>query len=140
MSKLVLLDDEVLDEVFEIVLTMAPYNGDVTIFVVPRTRELVAKANALAKKNPLYNRHTVIEDGKRVVRDGNPGEAQAQELAKLLVRDWRGVVDRHGVDVPCTEETKVILFRNPDVANYVVLRAGEVAVYDAEIDEGNSES
>jgi len=137
--KIRLFDQEFSEEVHTVVLTEAPYSGDVEFDLRPKTRALVQKAQQLAKKNPIYNRHSVLEDGKRVVRDGRPDDAFVQELAKLLVVGGRGVVDKAGNDVDLADDRiKVVLFEDIDLSNLIIEKATGLGVIESEAVEGES--
>src|SRR5688572_21369567 len=140
MAKVLFPDEQASNIVYTVIMEHPPYNGDVEFDLLPKTRERTVECGGRAKRNPIYNAHTKIVEGRRKSFPGNPGEALVQELAKDLVVNWRGVVDAAGNEVPCTEENKVTMFNNVDVANWIIKKAGEVGVIETELDEGNSES
>lgn len=136
----IVLHDESEDPVYTITLDQPPYNGDVEIDVRPKTRTMTERATKAAKRSPLNRRHTVTDDdGRRRVVDGDFALAFEQELADLMIVDWRGIVDASGKELECNRENKARFFRL-DVSNYLIQRAGEIAVSEAEADEKNSES
>lgn len=139
MARIRLYDQEFTEEIHTVTLTEEPYNGDVEFDLRPKTRELVQKAQRLAKRNPLYNRHSTMREGKRVVEDGRPEDAFVQELAKLLVMNGRGVVDKNGTEVDLADDhMKVILFNDVDLANLIVEKASSLGVIEQEKVEGES--
>lgn len=139
MSQLTLMDDATEQKHHAIVLEMEPFNGEVEIDVLPKTRKMVMKALANAKRNPKYRRHSKIIDGKRVSVEGDPDQAFLDELADLLIVDWRGVED-NGVPAECTRENKIRLFNNVVIGNYLLKAAEEIGTADTEVDEGNSQT
>jgi hypothetical protein len=112
-----------------VVLDFPPYDGDVTIYIQPKTRTLLMKAINKAKKSPRSRRHTVADPdakgGKRVV-DGDENAALMEELADLMITDWEGVEDG-GVVVECTRENKIALFNNLRLSNYLLEVAEDLA-------------
>lgn len=138
--RLILMNEATEKVSHTVVLEQEPYNGEVEIDVVPQTRKLVMQAIDNAKRNPIYNRHSVfdVEKQKKVSRAGRPDDAFMEELAKLLIIDWRGVVDAEGNEVPCTDENKVLLFNNVQVANFLSKAAQEIGVAENAEEEKNS--
>lgn len=137
-----LMDEEASSEETWVPYEEAPFNGDVSFLLVPKTREMVKEAETNAKRNKKYHRHNEInKDGEKVSKQGDPQEAFVEELAKLVVKDWKGIVNKRTKEpIPCTDDTKVLLFNNVDVANWIVKAAGELAVVELDGDEKNSVS
>jgi hypothetical protein len=110
-------------------LDFEPYNGEVVIHVVPKTRTLLMEAVAKAKKNPKYRRHTVrdssVKGGRRVV-EGDENAAFMEELADLIIEDWSGV-EQDGVPVECVRENKIKLFNNLRISNFLLEVAEDLA-------------
>lgn len=128
MPNLVLFDEVTENEIHTIILEEPPYNGDVEVDVVPKTRKLVMDCQRAAKRNRIFNRHQDWneEKTKKVSVEGKPDEAFVQELADALIKDWRGVVDRQGNVVECTRENKIRMFNNVEVANFLINEASQL--------------
>lgn len=112
-----------------VALDFEPYNGEVTINIVPKTRTLLMEAVAKAKRNPKYRRHTIhdetVKGGRRVV-EGDENAAFMEELADLLITGWSGV-EQDGVPVDCTRQNKIRLFNNLRISNYILEVAEDLA-------------
>lgn len=140
MPKLMLFDSTNSKQIHTITLDIEPYNGEVSFDVIPKTRTLVMECMERSKRNPIYNRHSIDDPnkpGKKRTVPGRPDDAFVQELAKELVQGWDGVVDAHGNEIECTDENKLLLFENTDVANYIVNEAGKLGVVREEEAEDN---
>ena len=140
MTQLTLMDDTTEQKHHTVILETEPFNGDVEVDVLPKTRKMVMKALANAKRNPKYRRHSKIVDGKRVSVEGDPDQAFLDELADLLIVDWRGVEEVGGVPAECTRENKIRMFNNVVIGNYLLKAAEEIGTAENEVDEGNSKT
>ena len=136
----IVLHEEHEDPIYTVTLEQPPYNGDVEVDIRPKTRTMTERATKAAKRSPLNRRRTVVDDdGKKRVIDGDFAKAFEEELADLLIVDWRGIVDSQGKELECNRENKARFFRL-DVANYLLQRASDIAVAESEADEKNFES
>lgn len=122
-----------------VVLDFEPFDGEVEIDIAPKTRALVLQAIEKAKSNPKSRRRVVRDpnDPKRkIVHNPNENAAFMDELADLLILDWRGVEDSPGVPAECTRENKIRLFNNLKVSNFILEVADDLAGTVGEAEEG----
>jgi hypothetical protein len=109
--------------VVAITLKMDPFNGDVEIDVVPKTRALILLAVNKSKGNPRSRRQVRRdpENPKRkIIIEADETAAFMEELADLLIRGWRGVLNEDGTPADCTRENKILLFNNIKVSSYLL--------------------
>lgn len=114
-----------------------PFLGDVRVKVKGSTQAVLDRVSQAAKRNPKYRAHHIEIDGKRVSQQANPAAAWSEEFIREVVEDFSGVVDENDQEVPCTDETKLLLMRSPAFINFITDKSTLLAQIRAEEEEKN---
>lgn len=88
----------------------------VRLRIAPLTTVMVAAAQAVARRRAfdVIRREDAPEDDN--LRRGLALMLTIQALGRECIREWQGVVDEDGADVPCTPQTIDALLSHEDMA------------------------
>jgi hypothetical protein len=119
-------------------VTIEPWSGDLDLKLRPGTKPVMDLVQHRAKQNPLYRRHTVLIDGKKVTVDGDENLAWKHELLLAVVDGIRGVDGKPRLEeIPMDDETKLKLINFPILVNWIFSETQNMAGIKIEEEEKN---